>query len=82
MPNVLPAGIAGYRIGGFLALHRFRVAGAGYGGLVGSAVDVARPLRLHLADGVIDGPRILAPESARRMRQSNSPGRPFDPGLG
>lgn len=58
------------------------VAGAGYGGLIGTAVDAARLLRLHLADGVIDGHRLLAPESARRMRQIDTPGRPFDLRLG
>ncbi len=78
----LPTGIAGGRTGGFLALNPFRVAGAGYGGLIGSAVDAARLLRLHLADGVIDGLRLLEPESARRMRQIDNPGRPFDLGLG
>ncbi|WP_138756882.1 serine hydrolase domain-containing protein [Modestobacter altitudinis] len=78
----LPPGIAGRRVGGVLSLHPFRVAGAGYGGLIGSAVDAARLLRLHLADGVIDGHRVLAPESARRMRRINTPGRPFDLGLG
>jgi CubicO group peptidase (beta-lactamase class C family) len=78
----LPVGIAGARTGDFLAFHPFRVAGAGYGGLVGSALDAARLLRLHLADGVIDDRRILAPESARRMRRIETPGRPFDFGLG
>jgi CubicO group peptidase (beta-lactamase class C family) len=78
----LPAGIAGRRIGDFLALQPFRVAGAGYGGLIGSAVDAARLLRLHLADGIIDGHRVLAPDSARRMRRIETPGRPFDLGLG
>jgi CubicO group peptidase (beta-lactamase class C family) len=78
----LPAGIAGDRIGSFLALEPFRVAGAGYGGLVGSAVDAARLVRLHLADGILDGHRLLEPESARRMRRIETPGRPFDLGLG
>jgi CubicO group peptidase (beta-lactamase class C family) len=78
----LPPGIAGRRSGAFVALHPFRVAGAGYGGLVGSAVDAARLLRLHLADGVIDGNRVLRAETARQMRQIDHPGRPFDVGLG
>ncbi|WP_369252628.1 serine hydrolase domain-containing protein [Geodermatophilus amargosae] len=78
----LPAGIVGGRSGGFVALEPFRVAGAGYGGLVGSAVDAARLLRLHLADGVVDGHRVLRPETARRMRRIDHPGRPFDVGLG
>ena len=65
-----------------MALRPFRVAGAGYGGLIGTATDVARLVRLHLADGVIDGARILAPETARTMRSIHAPGRPFDHGLG
>jgi|1186.fasta_scaffold41561_1 CubicO group peptidase (beta-lactamase class C family) len=78
----LPAGIVGDRHGEQVALHRFRVAGAGYGGLIGSAPDAARLLRLHLADGVVDGNRILTPGSARAMRTIATPGRPFDLGLG
>jgi CubicO group peptidase (beta-lactamase class C family) len=77
----LPAGIAASRTGGFLALSPFRVAGAGYGGLFGSATDAARLLRLHLADGVIDGHRVLASESARGMRRIDAPGRLFDLGI-
>jgi CubicO group peptidase (beta-lactamase class C family) len=61
---------------------RFRVAGAGYGGLIGTAPDAARLLRLHLADGSIDGTRVLAPATARAMRTITTPGRPFDLGLG
>jgi CubicO group peptidase (beta-lactamase class C family) len=78
----LPSGIVGGRSGAHVAFASFRVAGAGYGGLIGSAVDAARLLRLHLADGVIDGHRVLRPETARRMRQIVHPGRPFDLGLG
>lgn len=78
----LPSGIVGRRQGDFVALQPFRVAGAGYGGLIGSATDAARLLRLHLADGVIDGHRVLAPRTARRMREIRTPGRPFDLGLG
>jgi CubicO group peptidase (beta-lactamase class C family) len=78
----LPAGIVGERHGQHVALRPFRVAGAGYGGLIGSAPDAARLLRLHLADGTIDGSRILAPGSARAMRTIATPGRPFDLGLG
>jgi CubicO group peptidase (beta-lactamase class C family) len=78
----LPAGIVGDRHGGHVALRPFRVAGAGYGGLIGSAPDAARLLRLHLADGAVDGGRILTSESARAMRSIATPGRPFDLGLG
>jgi CubicO group peptidase (beta-lactamase class C family) len=79
---VLPAGVVGERHGNLVALRPFRVAGAGYGGLVGSAVDAAGLLRLHLADGVIDGRRVLAADTARSMREIVTPGAPFDFGLG
>ncbi|MGY1770989.1 serine hydrolase domain-containing protein [Blastococcus sp. SYSU D00813] len=78
----LPAGIVGDRHGRYVALRPFRVAGAGYGGLIGPVTDAARLLRLHLADGTVDGTRVLTPESARAMRTISSPGRPFDVGLG
>jgi CubicO group peptidase (beta-lactamase class C family) len=78
----LPTGIVGERHGRHVALRPFRVAGPGYGGLIGPVTDAARLLRLHLADGVIDGRRLLAPETARAMRTIRTPGRPFDLGLG
>jgi CubicO group peptidase (beta-lactamase class C family) len=79
---ILPTGIAGQRQGSYLALRPFRVVGAGYGGLVGPVTDAARLLRLHLADGVVDGTRVLAAETARAMRTIGTPGKPFDLGLG
>ncbi|MGK5114424.1 MULTISPECIES: serine hydrolase domain-containing protein [unclassified Geodermatophilus] len=78
----LPSWIVGERHGQHVALRPFRVAGAGYGGLVGSAPDAARLLRLHLADGTIDGTRLLAPATARAMRTIATPGKPFDLGVG
>jgi CubicO group peptidase (beta-lactamase class C family) len=78
----LPGGIVGDRHDKHLALRPFRVAGPGYGGLIGTVTDAARLLRLHLADGQIDDRRVLAPESARAMRAIRTPGRPFDLGLG
>ena len=78
----LPAGLVGDRHGEHVALRPFRVAGAGYGGLIGSVTDAARLLRLHLADGAVDGTRVLTPESARAMRTITTPGKPFDLGLG
>ncbi|MGY1682387.1 serine hydrolase domain-containing protein [Geodermatophilus sp. SYSU D01176] len=78
----LPAGIVGGRCGQHVALRPFRVAGAGYGGLIGSAPDAARLLRLHLGDGTVDGSRVLAPATARAMRTIATPGKPFDLGLG
>lgn len=78
----LPNGIVGDRHGEHVALHPFRVAGAGYGGLIGSAPDAARLLRIHLGSGSIDAARILAPASASAMRTIATPGKPFDLGLG
>jgi CubicO group peptidase (beta-lactamase class C family) len=78
----MPAGIVGPRHGRWQSLRPFRVAGAGYGGLIGDAGDAARLLRLHLADGEVDGNRVLAAETARRMRRIATPGRRFDFGLG
>jgi CubicO group peptidase (beta-lactamase class C family) len=78
----LPRGIVGRRTDGQLALQPFRVVGAGYGGLIGPAPDAARLLQLHLADGAVGGRQVLRPESARRMRDIRTPGRPFDLGLG
>jgi CubicO group peptidase (beta-lactamase class C family) len=78
----LPAGIVGERHESQLALRTFTVVGAGYGGLIGDAPDAARLLRLHLADGIIDGQRILADDTARSMRDVRTPGKPFDVGLG
>jgi CubicO group peptidase (beta-lactamase class C family) len=79
---IVPAELVGERHGDHVALRPFRVAGAGYGGLIGPASDAARLLRLHLADGEIDGTRVLAAETARSMRQIGTAGTPFDLGLG
>ncbi|WP_433781404.1 serine hydrolase domain-containing protein [Actinomycetospora sp. CA-101289] len=77
----LPAGIVADRHGDHVALHPFTVTGAGYGGLIGNASDAARLLRLHLADGTIDGRTVLRPETTRAMRTITTPGKPFDLGL-
>ena len=78
----LPAGTVGQRSGRQLAFEPFVVDGPGYGGLIGDVIDAARLARLHLADGTIDGHRVLAPDTARRMRTISSPGKPVDLGLG
>jgi CubicO group peptidase (beta-lactamase class C family) len=80
--TLLPAAMVGERHGDQVALRPFRVAGAGYGGLIGPASDAARLLRLHLADGEIDGTRVLAGKTARSMREIGTQGKPFDLGLG
>ena len=80
--RALPTGVAGARHGRVLTLRRFYVDGPAYGGLIGDVVDAARFLRLHLNDGELDGQRILAAETARRMRVLDRPGKPFDHALG
>ncbi len=79
---VLPRGVAGPRSGPYLSLARFHVDGPAYGGLVGNVLDAGRFLRLHLGDGRIDGHQVLAPETARSMREVDRVGTPFTHGLG
>ena len=79
---LLPSGIVGERQGRQLALRPFLVDGPGYGGIVGGVLDAARFLRMHLADGEIDGYRILAPQTARGMRRVVARGRPFHHAVG
>jgi CubicO group peptidase (beta-lactamase class C family) len=76
--RLLPAGVLGERHARVRSLNPFLIDGAGYGGLVGPVTDAARFLRLHLGDGLLDGVRILAPETAREMRRLVSRGRQFD----
>ena len=47
-----------------------------------NVLDAARFLRMHLRDGELDGHRILDPQSARRMRRIEHPGKPFTHGIG
>jgi CubicO group peptidase (beta-lactamase class C family) len=77
---LLPTGIVGKRHANQLSFHPFLVNGSGYGGLVGDVIDAARFAALHLADGSIDGRRILPPTMAKRMRAIDTPGRPVDLG--
>jgi CubicO group peptidase (beta-lactamase class C family) len=80
--RLLPRGVAGNRRGRYLALNPFYVDGPAYGGLVGNVMDAGRFLRMHLGDGEIDGQRVLGPQTARRMRSIDHPGKPFDHGTG
>jgi CubicO group peptidase (beta-lactamase class C family) len=82
MKALLPPGLAGDRHDGVQSLRPFHVDGAGYGGLIGSATDAARFLRLHLGDGEVDGVRILTPTSTRKMQDLVSRGRSFDHATG
>lgn len=74
---LLPKGIVGGRHGDFRSLRPFLVNGAGYGGLVGDVKEAARFAALHLSDGMWDGKQILNPETARSMRQIQTPGKSF-----
>ncbi|MFI7581475.1 serine hydrolase [Kocuria kalidii] len=80
--RMLPRDVAGSRTGPCLGLRPFYVDGPAYGGLVGDVVDAARFLRMHLADGQIDGRRILSADTTRAMRVIGHPGKPFHHGIG
>jgi CubicO group peptidase (beta-lactamase class C family) len=80
--RLLPQGIVGRRVGRYTSLNRFLVNGAGYGGIVGDVNDAARLAAMHLADGTLEGHRILNPDTARMMRNITAAGKPFDVGLG
>jgi CubicO group peptidase (beta-lactamase class C family) len=78
---VLPGGIIGTRHGRHVGLKPFLVKGGGYGGVVGDVVDAARFAALHLGDGSFNGHQVLATQTAQRMRQIDTPGKPFDFGM-
>lgn len=62
----------------------FEVEGAPYGGLIGTAGDLAKFLGAHLHHGEWQGRRILSPASVQAMQtpQYASGGRPLDYALG
>jgi CubicO group peptidase (beta-lactamase class C family) len=82
LPLLVPRPILGPKQGRFRALRHFYLDGAAYGGLVGPATDAVRFLRAHLADGELDGARILSVEAARSMRRIVAHGRAIEVGLG
>ena len=63
-------------------LNRFTVFSA-YGGLIGSASDLARFAQMHLNRGELEGVRILSPEAAALMQETqlSSSGDPLPWGL-
>lgn len=71
---VFPHELIGKRTGPYIILEPFYVDGASYGGLVGTVGDAGRFASMHLADGTIDGHRIIAPATARQMRDINTTG--------
>jgi CubicO group peptidase (beta-lactamase class C family) len=79
---ILPGDLVGTRHGSLVAMKPFHVDGPAYGGLVGTAIDAGRFLRMHLNDGELDGVQVLRPETARNMRSVIHPGKPFDHGIG
>lgn len=79
---LLPRGAFGERTDGFIALNRFYLDGAAYGGLIGSAEDAAVFLRAHLNGGAVEGQRILSPESVALMQTIAAHGRHLAVGLG
>lgn len=82
MRLLLPRWVQGPTAGRWMGLRRFLLDGAAYGGLVGSPVDAARFLRMHLRDGELGGTRLISSNTAVGMRRIDKPGRRFDLGLG
>jgi CubicO group peptidase (beta-lactamase class C family) len=80
--KMLPDGLLGESHNGIRSFNPFLVDGAGYGGLIGSATDGARFLRMHLNDGELDGTRVLSATAALQMRQFVARGRTFDHAVG
>ena len=79
---LLPGWVFGKPADGYVALNRFYLDGAAYGGLIGPAEDAARFLRAHLNGGEVDGGRILARDSVALMQTVSAQGRVLDVGLG
>ena len=57
---LLPNGILGPPVDGYVSFDPFLVDGPAHGGLIGPVEDAARFLRMHLRDGELDGVRILS----------------------
>jgi len=79
---LVPRGILDGSEGRFRSFRPFDVHGPSYAGLVGPVGDAARFLQMHLRDGELGGTRILAEDSARRMRDVSTRGSRIDVGLG
>ena len=70
MRAMLPRWVMGEPAGRWVGFRRFLLDGSAYGGLVGTADDAARFLRMHLCDGELDGARIVSAEPRRRCGTS------------
>jgi len=77
---ITPTGTFDHPVGRLLALSRFCVEGAPYGGLIGSVADAARFLDLHVDPGA--HPRVLSKDAVVAMQQTTAHGRKLDVGLG
>jgi CubicO group peptidase (beta-lactamase class C family) len=82
MRFLLPRWVRGETQGRWLGLRHFLLDGAAYGGLVGTADDAARFLRMHLSDGELDGVRVIPTDAATEMRRVTLHGKRVDLGLG
>ncbi len=82
MRLILPRWVAGPPSGRWISLRRFLLDGAAYGGLVGTAEDAARFLRMDLRQGELDGVRLISADAATEMRQITMSGGGYDFGLG
>jgi len=82
MRAMLPRWVEGEPAGRWVGFRRFLLDGSAYGGLVGTADDAARFLRMHLCDGELDGARIISAGAAAEMRDIRMRGKRFDLGLG
>jgi CubicO group peptidase (beta-lactamase class C family) len=82
MRPLLPRWVQGPSTGKWLALQRFLLDGAAYGGLVGTAHDAARFLQMHLRDGEHHGSHLITAGGAQAMRRIDMPGRRYALGLG
>ncbi|HET8631925.1 MAG TPA: serine hydrolase domain-containing protein [Thermomicrobiales bacterium] len=79
---LLPPRILAAPAGRFVALHRFAVHGAAYGGLIGPVDEAARFLHAHLLAGQGRDNALLSPASAAQMQRLVQRGKGQDFGLG
>jgi len=79
--QVMPDGIVGPRAGAYTSFHPFLVAGAGYGGLIGSVTDAVRLAAAHCAEATDPHP-VLAQPDIEQMRTISASGKRFDHGIG
>lgn len=82
MRLLLPRWVARRSSGRWIGFRRFLLDGAAYGGLVGTAEDASRFLRMHLRQGELDGTRVISADAAGEMRQITMSGGGYDFGLG